>query len=598
MPYFDLHCHPFLRPTWIKGFQPDQVFTVKINPGNVNFVQQVVINAFGKPLETILDSQSCLTHINRADPGGAKVVVATLFAMENSYANLKFCGFNRVLRFIEGMNIGQLQEIGDTNRPDAISYHTLLQRELAVVEDFGNRNFGPFRCQIVNSFDDIDPGPDVINILVNMEGGHNFYGRVNVLDQETLLHRAEVTQALADWKQAAFRSEVPRLLYITVTHHTTNCLTNHAFGVPGRFAGDGTNPNAGGFNPHGNRITDEGLNFIRTALRQTDEEDRILIDLKHMSIQARRQWYRFREKLINEEGFTPIPLVASHMGVTGLSWLDPTVATCNNFLPDPECFEVFHDDSLALLGFRLKEDGPEDLRLKFNPWSINLYNEEIELIVESGGLIGLSFDDRILGNSPFTESTERFSRHEINVTSSDPLDHFPLPSIADIDFNHPVNGNPAINRVDFPHTNRSTNGIFAPNYPDDAIFGNLSFGFLEQQKGLLSLCQNIIHIVRVGGPNAWNCICIGSDYDGIMDAIDAVPNASAVASMRSNFTSFIGRMVGALNQHITNEGIEEPLLTLPGDFYERFLFENAHNFLKTHFTRQIILPNPPQEPNI
>lgn len=72
-----------------------------------------------------------------------------------------------------------------------------------------------------------------------------------------------------------------------------------------------------------------------------------------------------------------------------------------------------------------------------------------------------------------------------------------------------------------------------------------------------------------------------------MDAIDAVPNAAAVANMRGNFTSFIGRMISALNQHIQNEGLSEPLLPLPGDVYERFVFKNAHDFIKTHFARNL-----------
>ena len=33
----------------------------------------------------------------------------------------------------------------------------------------------------------------------------------------------------------------------------------------------------------------------------------------------------------------------------------------------------------------------------FNPWSINLYNEEIKEIIASGGLIGLNLDQRIQG---------------------------------------------------------------------------------------------------------------------------------------------------------------------------------------------------------
>jgi microsomal dipeptidase-like Zn-dependent dipeptidase len=598
MPYFDLHCHPFLRPNWITNQPPNEAFSVSIDPGNVEGVRRAILGAFAKPLEAILDSQSCLSHINEADPDGTKIIVATMYAMENSYANLELCGFKQVLQFIHRMKIDQIQEIGGTpaqlqdinantgKNLQPISYHTLLKRELAIVQN-GPKNFGAFRYKIANDFSEIDSDPSVINIILNMEGGHNFYTNSNVLDQEKPENRGKVTENLAVWKKAAFNREVPSLLYITLTHHTTNCLTNHAFGVPTKFAGAGTNRSAGGFNPNGNRISAEGIKFIRTALRQTDDEDRILIDLKHMSLQSRRQWYELRKTLMNEGDFPPIPLIASHMGVNGLSWFVPTVASCHSFPADPNCFEVVHNPGLALLGFRLDDEAPENQRLKFNPWSINLYDEEIQLIVESGGLIGLSFDDRILGHTELTDLFERFSRNEINPNAPDPLDRFPLPSIQAIDFAHPIDGNPAVNRVEFPHTNRPHPQIPRPNYPDSAIMSEQSLDFLEEQIGLLALCQNIIHIIRKGGPEAWNCICIGSDFDGIMDAIDAVPNAGKVSEIRNHFTNFIVIMLLALNRHIEDKELDEPLLDFPpSDFYDRFIFKNAENFLRTHFKRQ------------
>ncbi len=95
----------------------------------------------------------------------------------------------------------------------------------------------------------------------------------------------------------------------------------------------------------------------------------------------------------------------------------------------------------------------------------------------------------------------------------------------------------------------------------------------------MALCQNIIHAVRVGGPDTWNCICIGSDFDGLINTIDFVPNASAMPNLQPLFMQYLGLMVGKLNQFIVQQGNAEPRLTFPPDVFKRFTITNAQRFL-------------------
>lgn len=573
MPYADLHCHPFFKPTWILGTRPDTDIRVEIDPLQEKNIRELILKAIGGELRKILNSQSCLPQLRDA---GGTLIVANLIAMENAYSNLDLCIFQRVLQFVKGMDQSQLKAAGEAT----LSYFSLLEAELTVARGLDGTDLGGYRYRLINDLSEVDDDPTVVNIVLAVEGGHSFYQLPDVLAQEQ--NPAGVIAALRDWKRAARLGQRPRLLYVTLTHHTQNCLSNHAYAVPPTFAGSGKNPRAGGFNPTGSGLTPAGREFCRVALRQTADEDRVLIDLKHMSLKARMQFYDLRRSL-EAEGFAPIPLVASHMGVTGLSWNDATVAACYRLEFDPShTFEVAHLDSLRLLGFKLTEGaGENEINLVFNPWSINLYDEEIAEIVNSGGLIGLSFDDRILGNGPVF--LERFSRAET----------FPLPSIQSINFASQTTEN---GRTSYAFRNFQSEPFHEKRYPEAPLLPGSNPATVRAQKGLLALCQNLVHVVRIGGERAWDCVCIGSDFDGIIDAIDVAPNAAALrfsdaeTSFRSLFTSYLGRMVGALNRYFEEQETGETPLTLPGDAYDRFLHDNLRRFLEKNFRREAAGP--------
>jgi microsomal dipeptidase-like Zn-dependent dipeptidase len=96
----------------------------------------------------------------------------------------------------------------------------------------------------------------------------------------------------------------------------------------------------------------------------------IVLDVKHADALTRAQIYRLAAQHNR-------PVVASHIGVSG----KPTNVKGNALL----VVEDFPDD-------RLKKSD------KYNPWDINLHDDDIVQIHQLGGLMGLILDERILGS--------------------------------------------------------------------------------------------------------------------------------------------------------------------------------------------------------
>jgi len=94
--------------------------------------------------------------------------------------------------------------------------------------------------------------------------------------------------------------------------------------------------------------------------------------VKHMSAQARADFYKKIVIPYNKKAEKKIPVVASHMGFSGRETLTDLIKN-----------QEKENDNAKVEGFYA--------------WNINLCEEDVKVIHESGGLIGLSFDQRILG---------------------------------------------------------------------------------------------------------------------------------------------------------------------------------------------------------
>lgn len=477
--FFDLHCHPSFK-TFLGNRQQS---LRKDCWTNLNF--DIDMN--------ILDSQASLAQIKA---GKAKLVVCALYALENAFAgSWKIKAAAGFSPHIEKMFLKEIrrQEWGYRELMLDEHQHLMLSKDISSQKSF----------VVLDSINDFDPSTDKLQLILAAEGGHNFYHNVQKPGVQS-----EVLENLRFHKQPGN----PRLLYVTLTHLQQSGFCTHAFGM--KLIKNQV------FNPVGKSLNPLGRAFIREAL-STQHGRRILVDVKHMSLKSRLSFYQLRK---NE--FPDAPIVATHMGVTGVSYLKKPVHKLQSNIKK-KCVEVFY----------YRNAGAIDTY--FNPWSINLYNEDIKEIMKSGGLIGLSLDQRILGWG--NVSKEHFSEEEFVQTEFQP-----------------------VKRPNYhPHVN--------PNQLPAKKLNDWQVRYL---------CNNWLHVIKVGkqeiGDDAWNHVCIGSDFDGLIDPVNEFKSAADYKFLFGRVVEWLPLMAEAMDIPLSAQEVQDKVRGL--------VFDNALGFLQEHYT--------------
>ena len=240
--------------------------------------------------------------------------------------------------------------------------------------------------------------------------------------------------------------EVP-VFFITFSHHFDNRLCGHAHSIPGMgkvLMKQRPHMNEG-FRKNGHRIIRETLGLTKDLDRDSSLGYRILIDVKHMAARSRVEYYDIVKTCLAKGD--PIPVIASHCGYSGLKTLQDHVN-------------------------REKEekDNHCDPTGKFNAWNINMCDEDIEMIVKTQGLFGLSFDQRILGITKKDKDTKR-------------------------------------------------NGI-------QLIWENI--------EGIIKSAYSNPNLTDIQKPQIWKSVTIGTDFEGLIDPVNPYPTALEFELMANN----------------------------------------------------------------
>ena len=168
------------------------------------------------------------------------------------------------------------------------------------------------------------------------------------------------------------------ICFITFAHHFDNFLCGHAHSLikSARLFVNQKQGMQADFN-------ELGLAAARylLSLRPDNRKNlqglgkRILLDVKHMGAESRKSYYDKIVRPCLAQHQDVIPVIASHVGYSGVGTLDKLIANWNM---DKE------EDGIVLF---------EGL----NHWNINVCDEDIAIILQTGGLLGLCLDQRILG---------------------------------------------------------------------------------------------------------------------------------------------------------------------------------------------------------
>ncbi len=334
----------------------------------------------------------------------------------------------------------------------------------------------------------IESDTDEIAVILTIEGGH-------VLSMDP--HRKRVPDDLLFERIEALKSQEHPVFFITFAHHFDNGLCGHAHSILDAAAAliDQTPRMHEGFAPErdlGFRAACALLAIDATC--EPQEGRRILLDVKHMSAQTRRQYY---DRIIRpyqalhatwdddkQKRYPCIPVIVSHACYSGIQTLEAMEANVD------------------------KENDHWHVA-PFYAWNINLCDEDIEVIFESRGLIGFCFEQRIAGIAPQQKL---------------PLEHY-----ADLLLSH--------------------------------LFAMVDVILLDERRPL----EERIKI--------WDCICLGTDYDGFIDPLTAYPTVLSLDQMTEDLILRLTahrhtRQIGAI-------GVEE--------LVEKITWRNAYEFTKKHW---------------
>jgi microsomal dipeptidase-like Zn-dependent dipeptidase len=510
MPYFDFHCHPGLKPTF-----SDQKTAVSpwifINAKLAIFKNaEISINPL---FNEVLNSQSSLSQLYNGD---VKLFGIALHAPESNMAKglLEKKIVNKGA--IPLLNRARLELIRDGNH-----YFEFLNDDLnRIIQSQAPAKLKGAKLKVITKSGDFDENdPKTIYAFLIVEGLHCFFN-----DQSAMNVKEIFTENFESFTDAN------TIFAINVCHIQQNSFCNHAYGI--QFI------NSAYFFPKGNGITAWGREIINRMI-----EKKILVDIKHMSLFSRFQLYSMLRDADDQNKYVA-PIICTHAGITGQSIQDRVKYLLRSPADVGIVYEVCY----------LKPKSPYIDNVYFNCSSLNLYNEDIEAILLSGGLIGLSFDQRILGFADENVLRDVTIPHDVEYISEQESTFFlgPSPSIL-------------------------------PPWTDDTQvwtsddFENLDPAFDTQLHPLFFL-NHVIHILTVaknnpaiGAKMATKHICLGSDYDGLINAIDNCKQADKLDTFKE---LFLNKMQGLLkNAGLDKEGIDV------AEFAEDIFYTNGRDFI-------------------
>lgn len=510
MPFFDFHCHPGLKPTF-----SDQ--TTAVSPwifidAKLALFRNVQISI--NPLfNEVLNSQSCLSQLYN---GNVKLFGIALHSPEANMAKglLEKKLVNKGA--ISLINRNRLQLIKDGNH-----YFQFMNEDLARLTDSQSpQELNGAKLKVIGSSTDFNENStDTIYGFLIVEGLHCFFD-----DQSATNAKAIFNNNFESFTDAN------TVLAINVCHIQQNPFCNHAYGI--QFI------NSAYFFPVKNGITAWGREIINRMI-----EKKILIDVKHMSLWSRWQLYSMLRNPDNQNKYIA-PVICTHAGLTGQSITDRVKYLLRTPEDVGEVYEVCY----------LKPKSPYIEGVYFNCSSINLYNEDIETILLSEGLIGLSFDQRIVGFAD--ENVLR------NVTTPHDLEY-----ISELEAGFFLGPNPSA----------------LPTWTDvDQIWSSEDFENLDPVFNLelhpLFLLNQVIHILVVAKNNeligvqkAMRQICLGSDYDGLINALDNCRQADKLNDFKEIALEKMPELLRKAK--LDNEGINIPMLV------ENIFYNNGRDFV-------------------
>lgn len=446
IPFADIHIHSTLK-SFYSGFPKPRRNIWEYFEHKTDFKGNTAKFSLKNSDEIAKYSQSNFYELIE---GNIRVPTVSLYPMEKGFLDL---------RDVAGLVTGKrgrdvMAEIITGYGNDAIQflrgykdYFDLLQKEYRYLYDNqGKSPCGKYSYTVANNFQHIKKilkeGDNTLAVVLSIEGAHVFFDEAMLSGKLTKSEmRYRMIKHIAEVKEW----EVPPLT-INLCHHFYNGLCGHSRSFSGLLSLGILNQNKG----KDQGFTGLGIIAAREMVSKQNGK-RIIIDTKHMSLKGRQHYYNWIRSYNRISTSDKIPIVCSHTGVNGYK---------------------------SMQGSVLKRDNNKKMsKHHFNRWSINISDEEIRIIHDSGGMIGIMMDKyKMAGKKFFDEINNLDDREKVKDAYSE---------------------------------------IFMDN--------------------VLQMVQ------AVGKPSAWDMITIGSDYDGAIPHVDCYEKAGRMPEFYEALIDYLKR---------------------------------------------------------
>ncbi|WP_430809533.1 MULTISPECIES: hypothetical protein [unclassified Carboxylicivirga] len=586
MKLFDLHAHPSLRAfgnyvaentkydIWKRGDNEFDGKKILREVDEDGFFRPVSHTLAGKIIANALEDKVALytqSNLDEAVEGNVGCIVLSFYPIEQEFFKRGRVRdrhlFDKVLSMASGQSVEKIDQI----QAGVNSYYQEYEADRSLLEanqHTGGKKNPQWRYRIVSNYSELQAvvkKDKELAIILSMEGVQGLANSIGAknsyrqLKEEAQRNSSEfkewqkgLLENLKTVKKAKDTNGKDRapLLFLTIAHHFFNYVCGHcsSLNFPDflvdqsdtyHYLQEGEIKNTHYFNLG---IVDSfGYEIIKEALRRDPEEGmrRVIIDIKHMSPQARKDFYA----LLNTDAYRNelIPFVCSHTAVNGVPGLRRT--------------------------------GKKDSSRYFNIADLNSFDEDIKQIYKHDGLMGLMLDDGRTCSKYYQAVVRKLDgkierkKKRINKIRKK--------------FSERKNARALRRLARANELERQVNFLkqeLADEYCD--IFFRQVFHILN----VLSLEDPKI------GRNAWKIVTIGSDFDGVINPMDYYSSYGRLDDFRFDLIERWNDIleetqeddVDVSSSH-DNEFVKFLYGETPEYWIDKVFWYNANNFLKKYF---------------
>jgi hypothetical protein len=327
--------------------------------------------------------------------GNSRVIMLSLYPIEQGFVTAKpFGGIGNFTDFLAKLIVDIPKVRADEIQDYDHDYFIDLIKELTFLNDsampvthkvkINDTLKRTFQYRIVSSFSDLKslldldgnmnpgaPAENTIAVVLTIEGAHSLgVGQKNTLTKDQSIIQAKLATNIATLKKLGPVGQEGAWcpFFITLSHHFWNQLGGHAVSLWGEIR-KVMDQNMG----IDEEISCLGRFVVEQLLDNSGGKRRILIDSAHMCYNLRTWYFNYLSTLSEN-----IPVIYSHTAVNGIDNM------ANARMPgNPDQIHDVADDNY-------------EVSTKFNTWDDLVTDQEIMIVHNSGGLIGLILDHRIM----------------------------------------------------------------------------------------------------------------------------------------------------------------------------------------------------------